>query len=230
MLCRQPVGPSSSSRRPALERLLRDGVERRDASLSRLGAPLVRPAGLEGEEQDGRADDERPKGRCRAARRRGRSRARVAGGGEDDVHLREEAIAAPRQRLEEARRLRIVAERAAHAVDAVVEAPLVVDVAALRPEREPHLVARDDLAGVPQQLLEHGEGLGRQRHGDAAPPQLAPLEVELEHREAQDVDASILCGHGSREILAHPSRGGAADFALFPTLFKNLVYPARTLL
>ena len=82
-------------------------------------------------------------------------------------------------------------------------------VGTLRPQQEAELLARHDAAAAPEQVLENEKRLWGQRHHGPAAAQLAALEVELEHGEAQDANVGILGRHGSAEMIAHQHRDRA---------------------
>ena len=96
---------------------------------------------------------------------------------------RDEPIAAARQRLDEPRVVRIVAERGAQALHRRVQAVLEVDEGAVRPQPLAQLLARDDVAGALEHQPEDLERLLLQADAGRARPQLAQPHVELERAE-----------------------------------------------
>ena len=67
------------------------------------------------------------------------------------LHRRDETVATPGQRLDEARRFSDVAERGAKFPDGVVDALFEVDERLAAPERMLKVVARNDFPGAVQQ-------------------------------------------------------------------------------
>ena len=89
------------------------------------------------------------------------------------LRRRNEAVAAPGNGLDEAGRLRGIAQRFAQAVDDGVQTVLEVDERAVRPEALAQLLARDQIPGPIQQLDQHFERLFLQADEHARLAQLA---------------------------------------------------------
>ena len=75
------------------------------------------------------------------------------------LDARDEAVAAPVQRFDEARPLGVVAEHGAQPLDGGVEAVLEVDERAVRPQPVAQLVARQQFARMFEHHRQHGERL-----------------------------------------------------------------------
>jgi hypothetical protein len=102
----------------------------------------------------------------------------------NSLDRREEAIAAARKRLEVARRVRLVAERGADLLHAVVQPLLEIDER-LAPDLALDLLAGHELARAPG---EEGEDLRRlllKVDEDPRPSQLTARQLELERAEAE---------------------------------------------
>ena len=93
---------------------------------------------------------------------------------------RDETVAAPRQRFNEARRRRRIAQRRPDLRDAVIQSVLEVDEGLAAPYRLLELGPRDHLAGALNQVGKHACRLRLEAHDRAAAPQLARCRVEFE--------------------------------------------------
>src|SRR5262249_51095843 len=91
---------------------------------------------------------------------------------------RDESIAAPRHRLNEARVLGWIAQRVAQFLDGAVQTSVEVDERVRGPEALPQLVARDEVAGPFEQQQQDLNGL-------LGEPDLQPLLAQLTRSEVQ---------------------------------------------
>src|SRR4029434_9206100 len=98
----------------------------------------------------------------------------------------QKAIAAPRQRLDVLRRLRIVAKRLANLTDAEIEALVEVDEGVSAPDLLPDFVPGDNLAASGRQDRQDLERLGPQRDEITFLSELAASGIELEARETEN--------------------------------------------
>ena len=133
-------------------------------------------------------------GDTRSAPARRSSPATAGGSGLGRRDRRDEAVAAPVQRLDVRRRLRVVAERLAQHADRLGQRR-VGDERVL-PDRVDQLLPVDDLAGALQQQLEHAEHARRQRDLRAVAAQQPAVRIEGERAERERRPA--LAGVGSR--------------------------------
>jgi hypothetical protein len=137
-----------------------------------------RPAGCRREPRERSAG--RRRGGCwRRGGRRGLGRRTGA-----RLQRADEPVSLPRQRLDVARRVGVVAERTAEAAHRAVQRRVEVDDAR-RPERRLQVVAGDDLARPRQQRLQHGERLALQPDADIPPDQLAGVPAQPPAVETQ---------------------------------------------
>jgi hypothetical protein len=95
------------------------------------------------------------------------------------------AVAAPRQGLDEAGRIGLVAQRRAHTPDAEVDALLEVDEGAVAPQLALDLLTREEAAWMRGQQAQQLERLRLQARDGARLAQLLARQVELEHAKAQ---------------------------------------------
>src|SRR5579864_1887231 len=77
----------------------------------------------------------------------------------DILHRRDEPVSPPRQGLDKARIVSIIAKRFANFVDSFIQSVLKINERVLRPELVVQFLAGDDLAGLLQQSDEHVERL-----------------------------------------------------------------------
>ena len=118
--------------------------------------------------------------------RRGLFRRRKAGHGSD------ESVAAAGQRLDEPRHIGRVPERISQPANRGIQAVLEVDECLGRPQSLPQLLAGNELAGTIQQRLEHLKRLFGKTDPDAALPQLAGPQIQLERAKADDGSSGAL--------------------------------------
>jgi len=97
----------------------------------------------------------------------------------------DEAIAAPRQRLDETRALRIVVQCGAKPFDRGIQSVLEVDKGAVRPELLAQLLAGDHEARLLKQALQDFERLALETDPDAVLAQLPCSRIELEASESE---------------------------------------------
>ena len=114
-------------------------------------------------------------------------------------HRRDEAVAAPRQRFNEAGRAGGVLERFPQLSDRAIQPNIEVDERVCFPQGPPELVARHDVAGTRQQHHQDLKRLMRKTDLLAVAAQIAGLCVELEDAELED----------SRRRVLEIHRGGA---------------------
>ena len=114
---------------------------------------------------------------------------------------RHEAIAAPVRRLDVGRRLRIVAEGLADLADADLERGVAHEHAG--PHHVEELLLGHQPAGVPRQVVQHAERLGREGHGPAVALERGVLHVEPVGPEDQRGSVVHWAG-GSRGRTACP--------------------------
>ena len=95
----------------------------------------------------------------------------------------DEAIAAARQGLDEAGRLRRVAEDLAELADGDVDAVIGIDEGTIRPQRLPDLITAHHPAGPVEQKLQDAKGLLLEGEPLSAPPQLSARRIQLEGRK-----------------------------------------------
>ena len=120
------------------------------------------------------------------------------------VEAPDEAVAAPRHRLDEARLERVVAERHAQPPDGGVDAVLEVDRRAVGPQPALDVLARDHAAGV---LHEQGQDLERlllQADRLAAATDLVPAHVDLDAADANDRRGQRRAGHRAGCVRTPP--------------------------
>ncbi len=143
----------------------------------------------------GRRDRAAEPHRPAAARRRPARRPPAADGRPDGRrgasggrHRRDEAVAAALQRLDEARVVRLVAERGPQAVDGAVQPVVEVDERVVRPQPLAQRLARDGLPGLGQQGVQDAQGLapagGRARRPCAARRSAGPARTRRTGRRA----------------------------------------------
>ncbi|HXT29620.1 MAG TPA: hypothetical protein VN716_10080 [Vicinamibacterales bacterium] len=165
------------------ESLLECGARRRRRRLARVCRVPGRR--LDQEERDDRGPEPTPRGHepvagCRFGPR---WKCDVVANRAD---IGDEAVAAPRDGLDEARAPRAVAERLAHLRDAEVQVTLEIDEPAVVPDVLAQLVARHERAAAGDQQAERLQRLTRQMNQAALPAQLAGDVVQLEHAEGPD--------------------------------------------
>lgn len=110
--------------------------------------------------------------------------------------MRDEAISTARQRLDETRRLRVIAERRADSFNAEVHALLIIHEGFIAPDFPLNLLARHDLTGLSGEKGKNLERLWLQFDERAVPAQLTALEfqfegVEANHRFSRSIRAHI---------------------------------------
>ena len=130
-------------------------------------------------EEDQRRDEDRPP----VPRRRQSDRRR--GLGRSSLDHRNPHIAAPRDRLQVARRLGVVAEVMADLADGGVDPLFEVDVRLAAPQLLLDLLARDHLAGAADEEQQQARRLMGEAEDESGAAQLPGLGVELERSEAQ---------------------------------------------
>jgi hypothetical protein len=147
-------------------------------------------AGLTGDEDDLPVSAERPtitgreKGQIRLTTEQPSGAFRIAGRGPRRVVFRDrsdEAIPSPGVRSDEGRVLGIITEQAAKLPDVGLE-NLLLDVGP-GPQRFHQLVLGDEAAGPGDQMVQHGEGLRRQRQRLAVPPDTLVVGIQPEGSE-----------------------------------------------
>jgi hypothetical protein len=104
----------------------------------------------------------------------------------------QEAIAAPRDRLDEARGRGRILQGLTDLFDCHVERGIEVDERVLGPDRPAQVVAADQLAGMAHELTEDLRWLALQGYAPAVPTQLSGSRIELEGAEPND---RALCTH-----------------------------------
>jgi hypothetical protein len=104
----------------------------------------------------------------------------------DENRFSDEAIAAPRQRLDEPRAMRVVAQRRPDGGDAEVQAPIEIDEGVVPPQMAFQLVARHHGSRPAREQREYLRGLRGEVHAASGAMQLARLEIEIEDAEPQD--------------------------------------------
>src|SRR6185295_6479833 len=104
-------------------------------------------------------------------------------GGNDGLGGTDPPVASPRQGLHVERGARVVAERGADLLHAVVQPLVEVDQRVISPELGPELLPGDDGARAGKQHAEHPGGLLSEVHGRASLLQLEARSVELEASE-----------------------------------------------
>ncbi len=98
-----------------------------------------------------------------------------------DRDLRDEAIAAAMGRLDVRRRPRIVGERPPNLADADLER--AVAHVHVGPRQLEQIVLSDELTGMVHQVVQHREGLRRERHDDVAAAELSSGGIQPERSE-----------------------------------------------
>ena len=117
---------------------------------------------------------------------------------------RDEAVAAPMQRLDEPRIVGIVAERGAQPLDRRIQAVLEIDERPRRPQTLAQLFARHHFAGPLEHHRENFERLILQPDADAALAQLARAQIDLEGPESLDVRRASFQGQHRKEKFTSP--------------------------
>ena len=118
---------------------------------------------------------------------------RTGSAGAESRDRHQEPVAAPRQRFDEPRGVRGIAQHLTDLADAEVQSLLEVHERVAAPHVIADLVARHDFAAATGEELEHLERLRSQLDQVAALAELAGRRVQLEPAKAQDAT-----GHSSK--------------------------------
>ena len=131
----------------------------------------------------------------------------------DHRDRRNEAVAAPRERLDEARILRRIAQSFPQLVDRRSQAMVKVDDRVVAPEPVLDLIPRDHFARPLQHANQNPEGLRLQTNADAGFAQLSRLGICLEQSEAKSAGRLFLMLDWGRhkKVL-----GSVGDITLYP--------------
>src|SRR5262249_51276055 len=95
----------------------------------------------------------------------------------------DETVPAARQRLDEARAARLVAERLTQSGDGIVQTVVEIDERVRWPQPRSEVLALDDLIGMLEQNREQFQREPLNRDALAALPQFAGCDVEFEETE-----------------------------------------------
>ncbi len=109
------------------------------------------------------------------------------------------------QRLDEPWIIGVVAQRSAQPFDGGIQAVLEVDERSRRPQTLAQLIARHDLARTLDHHRENLEGLILKPDADAALPQLARAQINLEGSESLDVRCAAFQGQHRKEKFTSPA-------------------------
>ena len=115
-------------------------------------------------------------------------------------------VAAPWDRLDVPRLVRVVLERVAQALDRRVESLVgVLDEGVGGPQRGAELLTRDEGSGPAEEREQHLRRLLTEGDADAGAAQLTGVEVHLEAVEPGDVRGNAVHAHGVITGLCHES-------------------------